>query len=451
MAHMDPIAGWMPLTLPQLDFWEEFTFHPEEPVSTVAHFIDLHGEIDEEALVAAVARTIREAEVLSVRFRAGGAGEAPLQICDPDHAPTAEVFDLRAEPDPMAEAQRRMEADVARPLDLRQDRLSAQALYRLSDGRYLWYIRAHHIIVDGYGLALIEQRCGQLYSHYRGKGEAGHAFHPFARFLAEEEAYRHSARFDADQAFWRDYLDMTADLPVLAKDCEDYGGGGLHGDATLPATLAEGLQATSKRLGIGWPDLLVLVSGLYLFHHMPRQTTGNGREVVSLWLPFMSRWGSVGAHMPAMLVNILPFHLGVEAGETVGGFLKRSAAALRRQRLHGRYRIEQIAADRKVPVGSRFFFAPLINVLPFSAPEFAGLTARRHILANGPGDGFNLTFRGEDDGRNLTLHLDGDTALMAAGDFERHRQALPEFIQAVLAPSAQELPVAGVVEKIVGG
>ncbi|PZU20956.1 MAG: condensation protein [Shinella sp.] len=432
MAHTDPAGDWFPLTQPQLDFWEEFSFHPDEPVSTVAHYIDLSGAVNEEALLKAVARTVRESEVMSIRFRIGADGRTPQQCCDPLHAPAVELVDLRASSAPLEEAWNCMNQDVEAPLDLRTERLSAQRLYRIADERYLWYIRSHHIVVDGYGMTLIEQRCGQLYGHYCGEGEAGPDFHPFASFLAEEDAYRRSRRFGKDNDFWNAYLDRVADLPVLDKSCEDYGGGGLHADADLPARFSARLQRLSRALEAGWPDLLVLLSGLYLHRALPRPH----RDVLTLWLPFMSRWGSVGAHMPAMLVNILPFHLTVEPGETLGAFLKRNVGILRTQRLHGRYRIEQIAVDRGISKGRRFFFSPLINVLPFSAPVFKGLAVSRHILANGPGDGFNLTFRGEDDGSDLNLHIDADSALTEAQDFARYREELPLFLDAMLSDEA---------------
>ena len=166
MAHIDPAGGWLPLTQPQLDFWEEFSFHPDEPVSTVAHYIDLSGAVNESALIEAIKRTMRESEVLSIRFRIGEDGETPQQCCDPNRTPVVELVDLRGDSAPLEEALRRMNADVEARLDLRTDRLSAQLLYRIADDRYLWYIRAHHIVVDGYGLTLVEQRCGQLYGHY---------------------------------------------------------------------------------------------------------------------------------------------------------------------------------------------------------------------------------------------------------------------------------------------
>lgn len=178
MARIDFTDGWMPLTLPQLDFWEEFSFHPDQPVSTVAHCVEIEGDVDVEKLLRAISQTVREAEVLSIRFSDEKEQGRPVQLCDPAHMPDVDFVDLSAFPDPRAEAGRRMETDLSAPLDLRRDRMSAHALYRIGARQYIWYIRAHHIIIDGYGLALIEQRCGQLYSHFCGQGESGHPFHP---------------------------------------------------------------------------------------------------------------------------------------------------------------------------------------------------------------------------------------------------------------------------------
>lgn len=440
MSMTDPSSGWMSLTLPQLDFWEEFTFHPDEAVSTVAHYLDIEGDVDETALKRAIEATIAESDVLSLRFRDGENGAEPQQYCDPEQLPVLETVDLRGFDDPLQEALHRMNVDVAARIDLRTDKIAAQSLFRINDGRYLWYIRAHHIVVDGYGFALIEQRCGQYYRHFRGLGEAGHAFHPFTSFLAEETAYRDSPRWSKDKTYWRDYLDLHGNLPVIDKGIEDYGAPGEHYAQHIADSLSQSLRERAQAIGIGWPDLLVLLSGAYLFQSLPRQNTG-GTDSLALWLPFMSRWGSVGAHMPAMLVNILPFHITLNPQETLQSYLTRSVAVLKKQRQHGRYRIEQIANDRGVTKGSRFYFSPLINVLPFSAPQFDGCRVVRHVLANGPVEGVSMTFRGEDDGSNMTLQIDIDPSSPGAAALTDNPQGVTAFLARALSPEALDRPI----------
>ncbi|MGG7519139.1 condensation domain-containing protein [Allorhizobium undicola] len=441
MSARSHAAPALPLTLPQLDFWEEFCCHPDEPLSTVAHGIEVRGEVDEAALIRAIETTIAESDVLCVEFVTQGAENPPRQRLDPARRPALERIDLRHHADPAAEAEQRMKADVEAELDLTRDRLSAQILFRLGEQHYLWYLRAHHIIVDGYGLTLMENRCGQLYSHFAGVGQAGPSFHAYPDFLDEEEAYRTSPRHKSDGSFWRDYVAGLPPLPVLSKEAEDYGAAGLHHKATLPGLLSERLAEAARELRMGWPDLLTLLSGLYLNEKLvgPWRHQANG---LTLWLPFMSRWGSVGAHMPAMLVNILPLHISRMDDETLRGFLSRMSATMRKQRIHGRYRIEEIAADYGIAKGSRFFFSPLINVLPFSAPTFGKLEVRRRVLANGPGDGFNLTYRGEEDGSDLSVSMDCDTLTTDVAAFEKHKAALPAFLAAALEPGALDRPIA---------
>lgn len=443
MSQPDERGAPMPLTLPQLDFWEEFTFHPDEPIATVAHCLEIDGVVDEAILAEAITRAVAESDALSVRFHLIPGRATPLQSCDPALRPALQRLDLRSAADPLAEARTRMEADLAAPLDLRGEGLAALWLVRIGAARYLWYIRAHHINLDGYGLALIERRCGRLYAQAVGQGEAGPPFHRLASFIAEEEAYRAGPRHAADAAYWRDYLAGPVALPVLHRGDRDFSGPPHAAEGAFPEAFSQALRRLSARTGIGWPDLLVLISGLYLSDSLPRQRVEGG-EVVSFWLPFMSRWGSVAAHMPGMLVNILPFTLSIAPGEELGGFLRRNATALKAQRRHGRYRIEQIAADHGLPGGSRYFFSPLINVLPFSEPVFPGCRVTRHVMANGEPEGIDLTFRGRDDGGALSFGLSADATLFGEEAFARHRLGLPAFLEAATAPDALTRPVAAV-------
>lgn len=446
MSQADSRRALMPLTLPQLDFWEEFTFHPDEPIATVAHCLDIDGVADEQALVAAITQTIAESDALCVRFQVEQGRETPLQSCDPLLRPAVQRFDLRDFADPLQEAKARMEADIAAPLDLRGDGLAATWLLRVGERHYLWYIRAHHIVLDGYGFTLIEQRCGQLYSQALTGGEAGPAFHRFASFIAEEEAYRASRRHESDRAYWRDEFAAHSPLPVLHRADKQAGEAPHEVYGILPADVSEGLRRLSQETGIGWPDLLVLLSGLYLSRSLPRQRIDR-REVLAFWLPFMSRWGSLAAHTPAMVVNILPFHLSFGPEESLEDVLRGNAATLRTQRRHGRYRIEEIAMDNGMPEGSRYFFSPLINVLPFSAPSFHGCKVTREIMGSGQGEGIDLTFRGEDDGSGLSFAMSADPAMFAREPFERHGEALPAFLARALAPEALSSPIAALLEE----
>lgn len=444
MTHHHSLNTAQPLTLAQLDFWEEFRLHPGEAVSTVAHALELCGPVDGDALARAIRTLLAEADVLSLRLSVGPDG-APRQTVDPARRPVLRRIDLADEPDPMGRAMAMMRQDLTAPLDLLDQPISAQWLLRLGADRWVWYNRGHHIALDGYAMGLIEARAARLYAAALGLADAGAPLAPLAAYLQEEAQYRASPRHQADGRHWQGMLAALPAPRVLAKGSEDYAEAPLAQETDL-SPLRGPLLATAEAAGIGWPDLLTVLCGAWCALALEdgsaaRRRDGAGRVSVPVWLPYLSRMGSVAIRVPALVVNILPFDVTLAPSEPLGPALVRLAGQLRRLRRHGRYRIEQIGADHGLGAQQRFFFSPLINVLPFEQARFAGCDTRRHVLSNGPGDGFNITLRADPEARGLHLDIEADPALTPAAAFARHARGLPAFLARALEPGAGSRPI----------
>lgn len=422
--------GWLPLTMGQADFWQEYLQQPDDPVSTVAHGIRIRGQVQPNALVQAITQTVAESDVLSLRF---SLGSSPAQRVDPADRPQLVVRDLRDHAEPRTEAQRLIDADVAAVLNLCTGPISAQWLLRIADDEWLWYCRGHHIILDGYAMALIERRCAALYSQAVGGEAAGPAFGRLADVVAEEHAYRESAAWRKDAAFWQGQ--SITDLSVIDKGAEDYPNEPLHEMLDL-SPMRDGLLHLSERMSLGWPDLLTLLSGLWLWHAPPVKGA-TPQQPRTIWLPYMSRMGSVSAMVPAMVVNILPFQVDAAPERTLDETLRSLATSLRRMRRHGRYRIEQLALDRGLGPNRRYFFSPLINVMPFDPPIFSGCKTQREVLAAGPGDGLNFSFAANGRADDLVLHIEADPRLTPRPLFDRHCAGFVTFMRRGLAAPDQ--------------
>lgn len=440
--------GWMPLTAGQMDFWEEFRFHPDQPVSTVAHCITLDGPLNAAALAQAIRQTVAEADTLALRFDEAPDGTLRQRV-DPARAPQLRQIDLCGHADPAAEARRIMRADRDAPLDLARQPVAAQMLLRVGTERWLWYSRGHHIILDGFGMALIERRVSRLYAAALGQGEPGPAFGRLADFLGEETAYAGSAAHALDRAYWSDWLaPHRPHLPVLRKGAEDYGATPLMAGFTPGGTFERALQAGASALRINWADLLTLLSALWLARHDPGRTAPDAP--CPIWLPYMSRMGSVSAHIPAMVVNILPLIVPPETADEIACSQSAPAALtqivtglsaqLRRHRRHGRYRIEDMARDCGIPAAHRFHFTPLVNVMPFDLPQFVGVTARRHVLAAGPGDGFNVSFTADPKGAGLACAIEADPATQPRATFPARAAGFEQWLRAAVATLPTALP-----------
>lgn len=419
---------YFPLMAGQMDFWQEWREHPDEPISTVAHAIRLEGEVDHDALGRAITAVIAETDVMALRFRVRPDGQ-PEQAIDPDWRPKLRLIDLSAEAEAEATAISMMQADIAAPLDLLGP-MSVQWLFRMPQGAALWYLRGHHIFLDGYAMALIENRCAALYAEEAGGPPAGLGFARLSDLIAEDLATRSSDRHIASRDWWSARLgDLT--LPSLQRGQEDYAADPLSAEIDL-SDLSGPLLETAKAAKLGWPDLLTLLSGIWL---------GNNLSDQIIWLPWMGRLGSVAAKVPAMVVNILPLAITAPPDVTLGQALANASSDLRQLRRHGAYRIEDISRDVGLAADRRFFFSPLVNVMPFDPPIFPGCNVQREVLAAGPGDGTNLTFAANSRGEGLMVEISVDPTLTEAAEFARLRDGLPQFLRRATQPGALDQPL----------
>lgn len=433
-------SEWLPLAPAQLDFWEEYTLHPGQTLSTVAHCTELCGAIEEAALCRAIAATLAETQAFALRFGERRGDHPPPLRYEPQRIPSLQRIDLQTHRDPWQAAQNLMHEDIAQHRALHREPLAAAWLLKLGPERYLWYVRAHHILVDGFGMALIEHRCAALYAHYLGQGSAGIPLGAFAPFQQAELAYVNSERCERDRRFWQAYLPPSQALPTVRKGGGEYGVRRLSVNRRLPTEVAQRLAQQSERSGINWPDLLVALSAAWLFQVMPRHVRQG--DALPMWMPAMNRRGQAATNVPSLAVNTLPLLVSPSPMETLGSFLTTLTQQLRELRSHAGYRLRQLAADRGVDPDSRFFISPFINVQPFDAPRFVGCRGARRVLAGGSGDGFNLTYRGRTDARDLQVDIDIYLEQFPTEDALDYGEALQEFLLRALQREAWEQPLA---------
>ncbi|MBH2664905.1 condensation protein [Serratia ureilytica] len=433
-------SEWLPLAPAQLDFWEEYTLHPGQTLSTVAHCTELCGAIEEAALCRAIAATLAETQAFALRFGERRGDHPPPLRHEPQRIPSLQRIDLQTHRDPWQAAQSLMHEDIAQHRALHREPLAAAWLLKLGPERYLWYVRAHHILVDGFGMALIEHRCAVLYAHYLGQGSAGIPLGAFAPFQQAELAYVDSERCERDRRFWQAYLPPSQALPTVRKGGGEYGVRRLSVNRRLPTEVAQRLAQQSERSGINWPDLLVALSAAWLFQVMPRHVRQG--DALPMWMPAMNRRGQAATNVPSLAVNTLPLLVSPAPMETLGSFLTALTQQLRELRSHAGYRLRQLAADRGVDPNSRFFISPFINVQPFDAPRFVGCRGARRVLAGGSGDGFNLTYRGRTDARDLQVDIDIYLEQFPTEDALDYGEALQEFLLRALQREAWEQPLA---------
>ena len=436
-ARLQPGAT-LPLTEAQEGLWFAQRIDPANPIFNTGQVVDVRGTFDVPAFARAVDAAMREAEALAMRIADSPGG--PVQTFDPAQRAALEVVDLRHSADPAAEAAVAIGRDMSTPLDLARDRLAAEKVFVLGANRYRWYQRVHHVVIDGYGMALLTRRICELYAAETGGGAAGAPLGPYAAVAAQDAEYRRSANRDLDRTFWQQALagagDVTGLAPgmaVTAHTCTRFA-------ARLPPLFEPAMQALAKAAAVPWPDLLAALVAAYACRHA-------GGEVVA-GVPTMNRLGTPAARVPAMVMNVLPLHVVIDEDAPLVEFVRAVSSQLRTLRRHGRYRSEQLRRDLGLVGGQRRLYGLLVNVLPFErAPMIPGAEASLETLGTGPVDDLTVTLRAEADGHGLTLELEGNPRLYTPAQLSAHAVRLQAFLAAAVgAARLAEVPTATAAE-----
>ncbi|MEU1128122.1 condensation domain-containing protein, partial [Streptomyces sp. NPDC005899] len=193
------------LTAAQQGVWYGQLVDPDSPKYNVGECFEIQGDLDEELFAAAFGRAVSLCDSLNLRFVTDGE-EVRQHVVDRPAVDAGRLHtaDLSGAADPVAAAEDYMAGDMSTV-----DRLDAPrhhfALLRLGSRLHYWYVRFHHIAVDGLGGAVFGRAVADLYGR-AARGEdlatAEPAAAPLRDLVADEAAYRLSDRYEADRAYW---------------------------------------------------------------------------------------------------------------------------------------------------------------------------------------------------------------------------------------------------------
>src|SRR3981081_1054972 len=195
----------LPLSDAQLGIWFAQSIDQSSSTYNLAEYLEIGGSVDATLFEMALRQVVAETEALHVRFVSDA--DVPGQIIGPAPDWSMSLVDVSGAPDPQAAAERWMRADLAKPVDLMRGPLFAYALFKAAADRFFWYSRYHHIVMDGFGFALVAKRVADGYSALAaGRTAEPATFGSLAPLLDDDATYRASKRFEQDRHFWMDYL-----------------------------------------------------------------------------------------------------------------------------------------------------------------------------------------------------------------------------------------------------
>ncbi|MGW1073681.1 amino acid adenylation domain-containing protein [Streptomyces sp. NPDC002537] len=423
-----------PLSGAQEGIWFAQRLDPANAAYNTGEYVEIHGPVDTELFGTALRRTVAEADIFGLRVT--GTAEGPRGTLSSAADWPLHLVDVSTEADPRAAAEAWIEADLTTAVELTEGPLFTQALFKAAPDRWFWYLRAHHILLDGYGFKLVARRLAEVYTALtEGREVPDGTFAPAAALLDDEDAYRASERFARDHAYW---TGRFADAPAAVGLTEGTAAPSapfLRRTTLLSAADADRLSAAAARLGATRADLLLAATAAYVHR-------ATGAADVVLGVATMSRLGSTAMRVPGTVSNILPLRLAVRPGTTVSELVRAVADELRAVRKHQQYRGEDLRRDLKLLGTGRRLYGPVVNLIPFANElDFGGHTTTSHHLTGGPVDDLQINVRPGADDTGLWLSFDANPALYTEAELADHQERFLLLLDR-LAGAGADLPLA---------
>ncbi len=437
-----PVAreGAMPLSFAQQRLWFLDQFEPDSPAYNIPAAVRLKGLLDTPALERAFDEVVRRHESLRTRFVSSD-GE-PLQEVVPELGLRLTKVDLSRLPgdEREAEVDRLALEDARRPFRLSDVPLIRAGLLMLSPDEHVLLLTMHHIVSDGWSMAVLIGEIAALYEAFSAGRPSPLAELPiqYADFAAWQRRWLRGEVLDRQLAYWKRQLadapavlELPADRPRPAVQTYD---GAAHFFA-LPESLSASLQAESRRAGV-----TLFMTLLAAFQTLLHRYTG--REDIPVGSPVAGRNRAETEPLIGFLVNTLVLRTNLGGDPTFSELLERvrevTLAAYTHQDVPFERLVEELQPARHTSHTPLFQVMFVLQNAPMPRLELPGLELTALPIGNGTAK-FDLTLSLAEQGGGLTGSLEYNTALFDAATIRRMSEHFRVLLEAIAADPSQRL------------
>jgi amino acid adenylation domain-containing protein len=308
------------LSFAQQRLWFLEQLQPGMIAYNLAQVLRLTGHLDESALERAINALVDRHEVLRTAFRV--VGGTPVQIVVSKREITLPVVDLSHVPiaNRDAEARSLALAEVHRRFDLTVDGLIRPVLYRFAPDEHVLCLTMHHIVTDGWSLAILTRQLGDAYAAYSDGRPLSFPDLPiqYADYSQWQRAYLQGTVLERELAYWRNKLagftslDLATDRPRPAV--QSYAGA--HYRFSISNTISDQLRGLSRSEGVTLFMTLLAAFKVLLARY-------TGQEDIVIGSPVAGRTRQELEGLIGIFVNTLPLRTDLSGDPSFRDLLKR--------------------------------------------------------------------------------------------------------------------------------
>ncbi len=185
------------LTSPQREIWFDQILHEGIPLYNIGGYVKIPGAINSVLFEQAVNLLVQKHDTLRTMLtEVQDEDGVPMQTYAEKLAVTVPLRDFSTKADPHESAMAWMQQRFIETFELTGQPLFRYDLVKISDDNYYWLIQYHHLIVDGYAVALLNRSLAEIYTQLANGQIPNLDSHSYVNFIENDRAYVESAVFD---------------------------------------------------------------------------------------------------------------------------------------------------------------------------------------------------------------------------------------------------------------
>ncbi|WP_368768960.1 amino acid adenylation domain-containing protein, partial [Pseudomonas aeruginosa] len=428
----------LPLSYAQERQWFLWQLEPESAAYHIPAALRLRGGLDVVALQRSFERLAQRHESLRTRFRQEGL--RTVQVVDADGQLQVSRHNLANVDD--ASLRAAVEAEMARPFDLRTDALLRISLFEVAPNDHVLVMVQHHIVSDGWSMQLMVEELVQLYAAYSQGREAALPALPiqYPDYAVWQREWMEAGERERQLAYWigllggeQPVLELPFDRPRPAE--QSFRGARLEFE--LGAERARRLKALAQRQGASTFMLLLASFQALLYRY-------SGQPDIRVGVPVANRNRVETERLIGFFVNTQVLKADIDGQMGFDRLLhqvrQRSLEAQAHQDLPFEQLVEALQPERSLS------HSPLFQVLfnyqaergEHGLPEVAGLSIEEQAWESHTAQ-FDLVLDTCESESDIWAALVYATDLFDASTAERLVRHWQNLLDAILAMPAARL------------
>lgn len=430
-----PRTGDLPLSLAQSRLW--FLTQLDAAIAyNIPLAFELQGEIQVEALEHSLSEMVRRHEALRTTFPIVD-GTAVQRILPPQSVQLP-IIDLQLASDPQQDVYRLTQEEAQRPFQLATQLPIRFTLLRLSSTSHVLLLTVHHLVADGWSLALMRQELAALYAAFLEGKPSPLADLPFqyADYAHWQQNWLQEGWIEPQLAYWTQQLTGAPPLLELPTDhprppVQTYRGGSEF--FTLDAELTRRLKGVSQQGGATLFMTLLTAFSTLLSRY-------SKHEDVVIGSPIANRNRSDIESLIGFFINMLPLRVDLSGNPSFLELLSRvrqvSLEAYANQDLPFDRMLDALQIDRNLSNSPLFQVMFILQNSPLGAVDLPGVEMSALRVESGCAK-YDLTLMMEETADGLTAELEFNRDLFDRDTIQRMVGHFQMLLLGIVADPAQ--------------